>query len=432
MPAVVTARHLSKRYRLGSGSTVQQTLGEMVYHRLGRLGDAARMLTRSGGSQAQRKEPFWALREVNFEVQQGEVLGVIGRNGAGKSTLLKVLASITRPTSGEVEIRGRVGSLLEVGTGFHPELSGRENIYLSAAVLGMSRREVKAKFGEIVDFAGIGQFLDTPVKRYSSGMYVRLAFGVAAHLEPEVLLIDEVLAVGDAEFQRRCLDRMDGIARGGRTVVFVSHDMGAVQRLCNRVMVLHHGEVDQVTDPTSAVTRYLQLASDWRSHPTRAFTGPLSNVVVIDDLYVENTTGETAVVASDRRAVTHPGQPIRVVVEGNARHAVEQFRLALGVYHKGVRVLSMLEGASASTLVAGRFRCVFELPAKLLRPGAYTLGVGGSREGSGDYVWGTDVSQFEVIENWSPGYEAGSEGLINVTTYGQREHLGGVPHMEAA
>ena len=188
-------------------------------------------------------QELWALDDVSFSVQEGEVLGVIGRNGAGKSTLLKVLTRITTPTSGRVEIRGRVGSLLEVGTGFHPELTGRENIYLNGAILGMKRREIQQKLPDMVEFSGVERFLDTPVKRYSSGMYVRLAFSVAAHLEPEILLVDEVLAVGDAEFQARCLGRMEDLGATGRTVLFVSHNMQAVAQLCDRVILMEHGAV---------------------------------------------------------------------------------------------------------------------------------------------------------------------------------------------
>jgi lipopolysaccharide transport system ATP-binding protein len=193
-------------------------------------------------SSGPRIEEFWALRDINFSVRRGEVVGIIGRNGAGKSTLLKILSRITDPTEGRVRLKGRVASLLEVGTGFHPELTGRENIYLNGAILGMSRAEIKKKFDEIVAFAETEKFLDTPVKRYSSGMYVRLAFAVAAHLEPEILVIDEVLAVGDAEFQKKCLGKMSEVARGGRTVLFVSHNMAAVQSLCSRALVIKQGK----------------------------------------------------------------------------------------------------------------------------------------------------------------------------------------------
>jgi homopolymeric O-antigen transport system ATP-binding protein len=201
-------------------------------------------------------EEFWALKDVSFEVKKGEVLGIIGKNGAGKSTLLKILSQITKPTNGRIELDGRVLSLLEVGTGFHPELTGRENIFLNGTILGMSRLEVKAKFDEIVDFSGVNKFLDTPVKHYSSGMYVRLAFAVAAHLEPEILIIDEVLAVGDAEFQKKCLGKMDEVAKEGRTVLFVSHNMAAIQTLCNIGVILEQGKITFNGKIEDAVVEY--------------------------------------------------------------------------------------------------------------------------------------------------------------------------------
>ena len=223
MSTVIDVQGLAKRYKIGEEQAAYGTLRESLSH-------AAKRLT--GKEHTRSREDIWALKDISFQVQQGEVLGLIGRNGAGKSTLLKVLTRITSPTEGRAEIRGRVGSLLEVGTGFHPELTGRENIYLNGAILGMKRREIQQKLPEIVEFSGVSQFLDTPVKRYSSGMYVRLAFSVAAHFEPEILLVDEVLAVGDAEFQARCLGRMEDFGDMGRTVLFVSHNMQAVSQLC--------------------------------------------------------------------------------------------------------------------------------------------------------------------------------------------------------
>lgn len=202
-------------------------------------------------------EEFWALKDVDFQIKRGDVVGIIGRNGAGKSTLLKVLSRITEPSAGRVVIKGRMASLLEVGTGFHPELSGRENIYLNGAILGMSRKEIRRKFDEIVAFSDVEKFLDTPVKHYSSGMYVRLAFAVAAHLEPEILVVDEVLAVGDAEFQKRCLSKMDEVAAGGRTVLFVSHEMRRVTSLCDRVILLAGGRVEAEGDASMIIDRYL-------------------------------------------------------------------------------------------------------------------------------------------------------------------------------
>ena len=212
---------------------------------------------------SESEEEFWALKDVSFQIRRGERVGIIGRNGAGKSTLLKILSRITEPTTGRVEIRGRVASLLEVGTGFHPELTGRENIYLNGAILGMTRREIRAKFDEIVDFAEVEKFLDTPVKRYSSGMYVRLAFAVAAHLEPEILVVDEVLAVGDANFQKKCLGKMEDVAdQEGRTVIFVSHQMAAIQKLCQHCILLQSGSIRFTGNVTSSIETYLSADED--------------------------------------------------------------------------------------------------------------------------------------------------------------------------
>lgn len=237
---VIRARNLGKRYRLGVSRNAYQTLRDSIS---GLATVPRRLLTAvlRGGSEGGLKEDFWALREFDLDVKRGEVLGVIGRNGSGKTTLLKIFSKITEPTTGRVELRGRVGSLLEVGSGFHPELSGRENIHLNAAILGMRRAELNERFDDIVSFAEVEEFLDTPVKRYSSGMYVRLAFAVAAYLDPEILLVDEVLAVGDVDFQRRCLGKMDEVARGGRTVIFVSHSMATVENLCGRGVVIDSG-----------------------------------------------------------------------------------------------------------------------------------------------------------------------------------------------
>ena len=248
MPTVIRAEGLAKRYMLGEHQAAYGTLRES-------LARAGRRLT--GREHRPEAEEVWALRDLTFEVQQGEVLGVIGRNGAGKSTLLKVLTRITSPTAGRVEIRGRVGSLLEVGTGFHPELTGRENVYLNGAILGMKRREIDRRYDAIVEFSGVERFIDTPVKRYSSGMYVRLAFAVAAHLEPEILLVDEVLAVGDAEFQRRCLGRMEELGSSGRTVIFVSHQLPAVAQMCDRAVQINGGRVVGDGRPADVIANYL-------------------------------------------------------------------------------------------------------------------------------------------------------------------------------
>ena len=255
MPDTALAiNQISKRYRLGAGPAGKGDFREAASSIFTGLRD--RLSGKASPIKEEDRE-LWALRDISFEVPRGSVMGLIGHNGAGKSTLLKILSRITDPTSGTAWIDGRVGSLLEVGTGFHPELSGRENIFLNGAILGMTHREISAKFDQIVEFSEIGRFLDTPVKRYSSGMYVRLAFSVAAHLEPEIMIIDEVLAVGDAAFQRKCLEKIQEIARGGRTILFVSHNMASIQTLCDRAIVLDGGQLVGEGEPGWAVQTYL-------------------------------------------------------------------------------------------------------------------------------------------------------------------------------
>ena len=255
---VITARSLGKQYQLGTyepTKSFREALSRSAARAMRRVRGGASANARGADASAS----FWALSDIDLDVQKGEVLGVLGRNGAGKSTLLKVLSRITEPTTGRIELRGRVASLLEVGTGFHSELTGRENIYLNGTILGMRRSEIARKFDEIVAFAGVERFIDTPVKRYSSGMYVRLAFAVAAHLEPEIMIVDEVLAVGDAEFQRKCLGKMSDVAHQGRTVLFVSHSMPAIQGLCTRAVVLNAGRVMVDADVETAVAQYIEL-----------------------------------------------------------------------------------------------------------------------------------------------------------------------------
>ncbi|HEY4357712.1 MAG TPA: ABC transporter ATP-binding protein [Acidobacteriaceae bacterium] len=256
--AVISVTNLSKRYRISHQATGSRpnTLREVIALKTSKL-FSRRTPANEEESEAASSEEFWALRDVSFEVKQGEVMGVIGRNGAGKSTLLKILSRITEPTEGRVKIKGRVASLLEVGTGFHPELTGRENVFLNGAILGMSKAEIRRKFDEIVAFAEVEKFLDTPVKRYSSGMYVRLAFSVAAHLEPEILIVDEVLAVGDAAFQKKCMAKLEDVRTSGRSIIFVSHQIATVQRLCNRGLLLNAGRVEIFGETSEALEQYL-------------------------------------------------------------------------------------------------------------------------------------------------------------------------------
>jgi len=256
---VITSRGISKAYRLGVREK-HQDLRETV---MSALRTPMQRLRKHNEDWTDGEDTFWALRDVNFDIQQGDVVGIIGRNGAGKSTLLKILSRITEPTEGEVRMKGRVSSLLEVGTGFHPELTGRENIFLNGAILGMKRAEIKSKFDQIVEFSEVGKFLDTPVKRYSSGMYVRLAFSVAAHLDPEIMIVDEVLAVGDAAFQKKCLGKMgDVVQQGGRTILFVSHSMDAVASLCTSCFVVNGGQISDRLSTEDGIKQYLGLVGD--------------------------------------------------------------------------------------------------------------------------------------------------------------------------
>lgn len=305
--SIISVENLSKLYLIGrqaeKGDGLRHVLERAVRSPFGWMGSG------KDGKQAKTKE-FWALRDLHFQVKQGEVVGIIGRNGAGKSTLLKILSRITEPTQGRIRLRGRVASLLEVGTGFHPELTGRENIYLNGAILGMGRVEIKRKFDEIVAFAGLETFLDTPVKRYSSGMYVRLGFAVAAHLEPEILIVDEVLAVGDAEFQKKCLLKMGDVAHGGRTVLFVSHNMQAVTRLCPRCILLNEGRIK--LDGPSAQVANAYLNSGGSTATTREWpdiaTAPGDEVARFRAVRVRSGEGEV-IESTDAR------QPVGIELE---------------------------------------------------------------------------------------------------------------------
>lgn len=365
---------LGKQYRIGGNVEAYRTLRDVI-------SDAfswpARLLR---GELNYRDETFWALKDISFELEEGKVLGVIGRNGAGKSTLLKILSRVTEPTTGEAEIRGRVGSLLEVGTGFHPELSGRENIFLNGAVLGMRRQEIEAKFDEIVDFAGVEKFIDTPVKRYSSGMYLRLAFSVAAHLEPEILVVDEVLAVGDAEFQRKCLGKMSDVAEAGRTVLFVSHNMSAILRLTERAIVLDQGRIVYDAPTKEAVDYYMASGFSqsgerlWTADEVPATAKPFAPLA----LRIRDPRG---VVVDNVQA----REPLDVEVEYRLGEDIQGLRV--GIYLLTLRgevvftsfdtddpKLFSQHGARA----VGHYVSRTQIPANLLNEGQYVLGINAS------------------------------------------------------
>ena len=380
MPApVISVENLSKRYLIGHRA--ERTLADhfpnfrdMVEREIrNAVRKAADVVHGRQVVQGDAVEEFWALRDVGFEVHEGEVLGIIGRNGAGKSTLLKILSRITEPTAGRVTLRGRVASLLEVGTGFHPELTGRENVYLNGAILGMSRAEIRKKFDEIVAFAEVEKFLDTPVKRYSSGMYVRLAFAVAAHLEPEILIVDEVLAVGDAEFQKKCLGRMSEVARGGRTVLFVSHNMSAVLRLCSRAMALDRGAVLMISDDvpktveTYAALSRGNLAAEWIN----------SGADYINEDFVPISLRVHPVSRPDR-GVTSSQSGFLVEIIGDVLRADPALLIAFSAYTSNGLLLftSSLHDSETSVrqpLPPGRTTFRARLPSALLNEGDYEI-----------------------------------------------------------
>jgi lipopolysaccharide transport system ATP-binding protein len=371
MQPAIQVENVGKRYLLTHGRTGYRTFREALVD----LAMAPIRRLRTGSSDSQ-VEDFWALKDVSVEIQPGEVVGLVGRNGAGKSTLLKILSHITRPTTGRVTLNGRVGSLLEVGTGFHPELSGRENIYLNGAILGMSRREITSKFDEIVAFAEIEQFLDTPVKRYSSGMYVRLAFAVAAHLEPEILLVDEVLAVGDAAFQRKCMGKMGQVARQGRTIIFVSHNMAAITRLCQRALWFDHGQLRESGDAESVVANYLAFGAEEAGEVNYHDNGqkaPGSEFVKLEAIRVRSHDGTISPSLDIRKGFT---------VEVQYRVLKRAANLRVGVRllaHEGTVLISstdMDEGPDEMIREPGIYLSRCNVPGELLNFGQYYVSVG--------------------------------------------------------
>jgi lipopolysaccharide transport system ATP-binding protein len=423
MSFAIRADNLGKRYRLGA--THARSIRELVnrtWHRL-RGGkeqilphEHAMMQAVAGGRMGQ-DGTFWALRDVSFEVQPGEVVGIIGRNGSGKSTLLKILSEITAPTTGRVELHGRVASLLEVGTGFHPELSGRENVFLNGAILGMTKSEIRRKFDEIVAFAEIDQFIDTPVKRYSSGMYVRLAFAVAAHLEPEILVLDEVLAVGDAVFQSKCLGKMGEVARAGRTVIFVSHNMQAVNTLCQRAMLLKDGRVVSAGPQTDVVRDYLESRLDQPAEVSwEGDAAPGNQLARLRSVRVLNDRSEAkfdhdianSILLEMELAVLQPGSRIDA-----SFHVLNKDGLCL------FAVATALDSEAPTRLTApGFFRAVCRIPANFLNDGRHYVSAFLVRNSADAFV-----SVHEVVSFQAHDYGTGRGGFMGTFIGAIRPHL---------
>ncbi len=356
-------------------------------------------------------EDFWALDDVNFTINKGDKVGIIGRNGAGKSTLLKVLSRITEPTTGKIHINGRIASLLEVGTGFHPELTGRENIYLNGAILGMSRKEIKEKFDEIVAFAEVEKFLDTPVKRYSSGMYVRLAFSVAAHLEPEILVVDEVLAVGDVEFQKKCLGKMGEVSKEGRTILFVSHNMSAISALCNKVILLRNGQIEFNGNTSVAIQKYMQ-PSHKSFFSNNMFSGPLKNSIQFNSFLINN---------QESFGITlNPRDDIIFTIKGYSKIFFDEFVFAISIYKDDCRVLTVTDTLKPQALYTGSFKFSIKIPRNILRPGQYSVGLGGRKHIHSDWIYSRNIADFFIAEEWNDQNQKFNEGLINIPFDGTR------------
>lgn len=364
---VIKAEGLGKKYLISHQSerekyfAIRDVMGRALKSFVKTAADAARGKQLLIGDEV---EEFWALREMNFEIRRGDVVGVVGRNGAGKSTLLKVLSRITEPSAGQVTIKGRVASLLEVGTGFHQELTGRENIFLNGAILGMTRKEVKRKFDEIVEFAEVEKFLDTPVKRYSSGMYVRLAFSVAAHLEPEILIVDEVLAVGDQEFQRKCLGKMDDVAKGGRTVLFVSHNMTTIQNLCERAIFLHAGNIVYDGSVPEAISCYAKSSRARGDLP---------------EPHTRKGNGKVRILSIETRDDAGVGDNFWMKFELDVKEHISGIEARLGIYAaNGLCVAAFansITGDQFGDISKGRHCLQLRIPALPLNIGQYTFNI---------------------------------------------------------
>ena len=409
MTTAISVKNLSKRYRIGAGQTKFRygMLRDVFVDSLTAPIRLAKSLAggHANGSLAKGNNFIWALKDVSFDLDEGRVLGIVGRNGAGKSTLLKILSRVTEPTEGKVTVRGRVGSLLEVGTGFHPELTGRENIYMNGAILGMKRSEIDSKFDEIVEFSEVAQFIDTPVKRYSSGMYLRLAFAVAAHLEPEILVVDEVLAVGDAEFQRKCLGKMSDVAQQGRTVLFVSHNMSAILRLTQEAIVLKKGQLIKRAPTPEAVDFYLasgQAESGervWDVDEVPAASAPFRPMAI----RIKDRSGKVV----DTVRSTEP-----VIVEWEYRIDSPITGLRVGMYlstMRGEYVFTAFDTDDAKQYEqfgarrAGRYVSRCEIPADFFNEGRYALGVNASSFGVRRYFMDENALSFNVDISGAPG-----------------------------
>ena len=398
MSTVIKVENISKQYRLGTvgtGSLAHDI--NRTWHKLrGKEDPYLKIGEANDRSKKGESDYVWALQDINFEVKQGEVLGIIGRNGAGKSTLLKILSRTTTPTTGQIKIKGRVASLLEVGTGFHPELTGRENIFLNGAILGMTRQEIKSKFDEIVDFAGVERYIDTPVKRYSSGMYVRLAFGVAAHLEPEILIVDEVLAVGDAEFQKKALGKMKDVsAKDGRTVLFVSHNMNSLNRLCDRGIQLSNGLISYEGNIQNVVENYLKSSYQVKA-TERTFEIDNENEVQIFKACIKKNG------ASILDAPLNTEDQIVIEINYQVNRYIKNLHLAMFLKNSKDEIVLFSDVTDSMEdyleVAPGRYTVELAIPNPLLNPDIYSVSFGCVNKDTNKSFHQSDALFFELVE----------------------------------
>lgn len=400
MEPIIEIKNIGKRYNITGRrrgyTALREVITEKFKHPLLAISDLIKKITNRS-----RRETFWALKDINLEIQRGETVGIIGANGAGKSTLLKILTRITPPTTGEIKIKGKVASLLEVGTGFHPELTGRENVFLNGAILGMKRTEIKEKFDKIVAFSGIEKFIDTPVKRYSSGMYVRLAFSVAAHLEPDILLVDEVLAVGDAEFQKKCLGKMDEVTKvAGRTILFVSHNMGAIQKICSRCVLLEGGQIKKIGEPKEVIEEYLSNLNRAEGNLEKIFPFKAKQDIVVENFTIKQDGKDSKFIDSDKSFIVGTKFKLLNDVTG----------LRIGVYVRNAvgdivaRTFATDWRPEYHTVAKGDYEATLNFPARLLMPGNYTLQYHASRSGVMVYT-PAEISR-EINVSRSPEFNA--------------------------
>lgn len=408
---VISIERLSKRYRLGvlGHQSLRKELQSRWARIRGREDPNSCVVANAGAGD---RDLLWALRGVSLDIASGEVVGIVGRNGAGKSTLLKILSRVTTPTEGTIRLRGQAASLLEVGTGFHPELTGRENVFLNGAILGMRRTEIRKKLDEILAFAEVERFADTPVKRYSSGMYVRLAFSVAAHLEPDILIVDEVLAVGDLQFQRKCLGKMGSVARTGRTILFVSHNLAAVRNLCSRVVLLERGRLVFDGSVEEGVEEFESGLGGGGGQATDFHvSGPLARDLRFDRL--------SCMQGSEPVAILDPLSPLRVELHGHAARPLAGLEIKLAVFHEGLHVASCFDAPGEPEARSGRFVSRFDIPANVFLPGRYSLGLGAAAS-AGDWMWGSDVAMIEFSDRLREAQRDRKRGVLAIPYESER------------